>query len=468
MSRGATLIKNTLILGLGTISTQFVGFFLLPLYTRYLSPDEFGFVDVVTVLLSLLVPALTLQLHMASFRFLVDARGNHEEQVRVISNITAMVVMLALPWILIFVLAGFIVEIPHIQYIVFAGVAMLLSQQSLQLTRGLGNNMQFAMASIITGLVTLIGAVIFIVWLGLRVEGMLLSVAIANVTASLYLILKMRLLRYLKRGQKDSALRRELVGYSVPLVPNGLAWWVNNAADRVLIVMLIGTAANGLYAVSTKFSAVLNSIFGVFSMSWTESASIHINEPDRDEFFSLVANSTVRLFGTLGLGLIAAMPFLFPIMVDSKYGEAYIYIPIMVVGVFFNVIVGIYSGVYIAKRLTKQVMNTSLIAAALNIVLTLALVPFIGLFGAAAATSLTYLLMAVLRHFDVKKYVSIHYDRGIFILLGILCILVAIPYYLNIFWLNLLNLVFVIVVAFLLNWRQIRLAKGLLIKKNTN
>ena len=74
MSKASSLAKNTAILALGKLSSQLIGFLLLPLYTYYLSPAEYGFTDLIVVYISLLVPALTLQMEMASFRYLVDAR----------------------------------------------------------------------------------------------------------------------------------------------------------------------------------------------------------------------------------------------------------------------------------------------------------------------------------------------------------------------------------------------------------
>ena len=456
MSKGTSLAKNTLIIALGKLSSQFIGFLLLPLYTYFLSPSEYGFVDLTVVYIALLMPTLTLQMEMASFRYLVDARKSETERTRVISNIVRMAIPLALPWLVGFVIFGLVTNFAHTWSIVFAGVAMLCVNLTLQMTRGLGNNKQYAIASLTIGFFTLLGALVFIVWAGMRVDGMLLSVAVANTFTALYLVVKMRLHRYVKRGMVDKALQREILGYSVPLVPNGVAWWVINASDRTIITIMINTAANGIYAVATKYSAILNSLFSVFNMSWTEAASMHINAPDRDKFFSQVANTAVRLFGALGLGLIATIPFIFPYMVNTEFKEAYLYIPIMVIGVFFNVIVGIYSAIYVAKKLTKQVMNTSLIAAVLNIVLTVGLIPLFGLYAAAGATALAFLVMAIFRHYDVKKHVQITYEKNVFVILAMLYSVVMYFYYIDAMWASMAGLMLAVGSAYWLNRRELK------------
>ncbi len=431
MSKQSDLIKNTAILAVGKVATQFIGFLLLPLYTLFLTPTEYGFVDLLTTYITLLIPALTLQLEMASFRFLIETRKDESLRPKIVSNILYLFMPLLAATILIVATLGVMFGFSYTMPVILAGFAIANANICLQIARGLGSNKQFAIASIIIGATTAITAIWFIAVADLKINGMLYSIATANITGALYLIVKMRLYCYVKFGLRDKMLQREILGYSTPLVPNGVAWWVISASDRTIITLMISVAANGIYAVSSKYAAIFSSLFGIFSMSWTESASLHIDSKDRDQFFSSVSNSAIRLFGALGLGLIAAIPFIFSWFVNDSFAESYIYIPILVIGAFFNAVVGLYSAVYVAKRLTKQVMHTSLIAAGLNIVLTIGLIPFFGLYAAAGATAAAFLAMAIFRHYDVKKYVVITYEKYVFIILAALYAIVMALYYMD-------------------------------------
>lgn len=81
MSREKTLVKNTIIVAIGKICTQFISFFLLPLYTSILSAKEYGVVDLFNTYVSLLLPLLFFQIDQSVFRFLIDNRNSEKEKV---------------------------------------------------------------------------------------------------------------------------------------------------------------------------------------------------------------------------------------------------------------------------------------------------------------------------------------------------------------------------------------------------
>ena len=74
MSKERTLAKNTIIVSIGKISTQLISFLLLPLYTAYLSTNEYGTVDLLNTLISLIIPIISLKIDQGIFRFLIDER----------------------------------------------------------------------------------------------------------------------------------------------------------------------------------------------------------------------------------------------------------------------------------------------------------------------------------------------------------------------------------------------------------
>jgi O-antigen/teichoic acid export membrane protein len=301
------------------------------------------------------------------------------------------------------------------------------------------------------GLMTFITAILFVVLLRLGVTGILLSLTLSSAISAIYLFFSLHLYNYINLKNHDMKLKKNLIHYSLPLVPNGISWWVINVSDRTIVSIFVGLAANGIYAVANKFSSIFNSIFSIFSLSWTESASIHINDNDRDEFFSDTACSVIEVFGSLGLLLIAFIPFIFPLIIDKKYNEALLYIPILTLAAFFYAIVGIYSAVYVAKKMTKQVATTSIFAAIINIVLNLIFVKLFSIWAAAISTAIAYGVMAIYRHYDMKKYINLQYKSGLLLKIAVAYVLVIAFYYWNEQLGNIINAIFAIAIAYMLN-----------------
>ena len=246
MSKTSSLIKNTIIIALGKISTQFISFLLLPLYTAYLAAGEFGVVDLITVIVSLTAPIIMLSLEMAVFRFLIDGRGVKERQASVITNSLQMVVYSTLTASLVYVVVMQFVVIPYAWLALCSVLASIGSNYCLQVARGFGDNVKYAIGSVIAGVSAILLNILFIVVCKMGATGMLLATVISNILSALYLIYSLKIHKYINIKLINADKKRELLQYSLPLIPNSVSWWIVNAADRMIIAALLGVTANGM------------------------------------------------------------------------------------------------------------------------------------------------------------------------------------------------------------------------------
>lgn len=451
MSKKKELMKNTIIIFMGKVCTQLISFLLLPLYTSYLLTEEYGFVDLVTTYVTLIVPIITMELEMSVFRYLVDCRKDEKEKKKIFSNnFIILLVSLAL-FIVLYLVVTCFWKFDYCYLILFDIIICTFSGNFLQITRGVGRTLDYAISCIITGVTTILLNILLIVVFKLGAFGMITSMALANGLGAVYLFIRLKMWQYIDFKKKDKKLIKEMYKYSIPLVPNGISWWIVNVSDRSIITAVLGTAANGIYAVSNKFPTILSSLLGIFNLSWSESAALHVNSPDRDQFFSEVSNTVTKLFTCLGVGMISCMPFVFPILINKNYNDAYNYIPILILGSVFNVIICLYSALYIAKKMTKQVATTSIIGAIINIIINVVLIKYLGLYAAALSTAISYFIMMVYRHFDLKKYMRITYEKGLLMKTILIFTFAMILYYQHNIYLDILNLVVVVIYSILMN-----------------
>lgn len=451
MNRKKQLAKNTIIIFMGRVCTQLISYFLLPLYTGYLNTKQYGTVDIVQTYITLLVPIITLELEMSIFRYLIDSRGHKKDTNKLISNNFYVLGISLSIFSVLYLIATSFINIPYRFLILFDIIVCVLSGNFLQIARGFGRTLDYSISCILTGTTTIISNIILICFMGMRADGMILSMALANMVCSIYLFFRLKLSTYIYSNLVDKKLLKEMFAYSIPLIPNGISWWIVNVSDRSIILFVLGTSANGLYAISNKFPTIISSLTGVFNLSWSESAALHINNKDRDEFFSDIYNTIMKLFTAMGVGMIACMPYAFPIFINSKFNAAYPYIPFLVLGTIFNVAICLYSQIYLAKKLTKQVANTAILGAVINVFLNVIFIKRFGLYAAAISTAVSYLVMMVYRHIDLKKYVTITIEKGLILKSILIFTFTIVLYFRNNLYLNIINFIVACIYALIIN-----------------
>lgn len=464
MSRGKELTKNTLILSIGKICTQGISFFLLPLYTAKLSTEEYGTVDLLNTYVSLLAPIIIFEIQQAVFRYLIDKRQEEEEKRILISTTFFISIIQSIIFILFFLCIGFFINNNYKYFLAMNVIATIFSSIMLQIARGLGDIKTYTLGSFITASLTIIFNVVGIVVFNLGAYGMLIATFIANILCSIYIIVKLKLYEYIKIKYFNFQRLKEMWKYSVPLIPNSISWWIMGVSDRTIVSTVLGISANGIYSAANKFSSIFTTIYNIFNIAWIESVALHINDKDANTYLSDMINRIFKLFSTLALGIIAIIPFIFKIMVDSSYAEAYLQIPILVISVLCNIMVMLLSALYIAKKMTKVVMHTSIISAIINIITNLLLINYIGLYAASISTFLAYFIMMLIRMKNIKKYVDIKYNYKCLMQILSMTILVVTLYYLQNMFINIISIIIVFAYAVIANRETLILIKNLNLK----
>lgn len=428
MNKKQELGKNTLILMVGKFCTQFASFFLLPLYTKILSTSEYGIVDLFNTIVSLLLPIVTLQIENGIFRFLIPVRNDNDGKVRTISSGLLAVGIQIICYLIIFCIIAPYINNDYKWFLASNVIVNIILSIFLQISRGLGKNALYAIGSFVSITTTLVLNVVFLVIFHMGVTGMLLGTFMGAFVSIIYLFITNRLYKYisLKRISKDEI--KKLLRYSIPLVPNATSWWIFDSSDRIIVSAFLGVAANGVLSMAYKFPMAFQHVYSIFNMSWTESAALYIDHEDSNSFFTETINTTFQLFSSVGLLITAAMPIVFPILINRKFDFAYYLIPIMMIATIFNVIQGQYSVFYIAKKKTAAIAKSAFASAIMNMVINLLLIHFIGLFAAALSTALSYGCLMIYRYIDVKKYVHAPLSKKL-IIQTIIGFCIVLPFY---------------------------------------
>ena len=431
MSRQKDLAKNTAILTVGKVCTQCISFFLLPLYTAILSAEDYGTFDLFVTYATLLLPLINWQLDQGLFRFMLDYRGNKDEQKTLFSTLLLSSTAQNIIYVILFICIEPFLKIENAYFLLLYVVLQVYNALFLQFVRGLGYSIKYTIASFISASATTVLNVIALVFLRMGLQGLFVSTLTAQLLTLIYLVVSSRSWEYFSLKNARIGTFKKVGTYSIPLIPNNLAWWVVNASDRTIISHVLGTAANGIYSVANKFPNVFINFYNILNLSWTETVSLHYNDEDRDEFLTDTMTSLVKLFVAACLGIVACMPFVFPIMVNAKYNAAYNQILILMYAMLFRVLVGLYSCVYVAQKNAKKIAYTSISAAIINITVDLILINKIQVFAASLSTLVAFLSMFIVRYIDVNKTVHMRIKKPIAVGSVLLSVMLIGTYYCN-------------------------------------
>lgn len=404
MDEKKRLIKNTGIIAIGNMSTKLVSFILLPLYTSLLSTSEYGTVDYIVSISVFLVPFISVLMDESMFRFLIDCKTDKERS-KVISMSLLIIIIGCMVFFAVAVPVLAIIKYKYALFVVLYVVTSVLSTMVSALLRGIGRTDKYAIYNFLVSVSTIIMNVIFIAFFRMGVKGMLMSSIIAHIIIPVAHIFGMKIWKYIDIKSLDKKLGKEMIKYSVPLIPNKLSWSIINLSDRIIIMNVLGADSSGLYAVSYKFPNLMDTVYGFFYQSWKESSARAMKSDNQEEFYNSTYSYLKDFMFSVSLGMIAFMPLAFRLFINTKFNDAIVYVPILLMGTYFANISGFYGGIFTAHKNTKIMGISTIYAAVINLVVNILLIKYIGLYAAAISTFVANFLVYLYRKEKVKQYI---------------------------------------------------------------
>lgn len=430
-SRERWLIKNTGILALGTISSKVLTFLLLPVYTNILSTEDYGTVDVLMTIVTLSIPFITLQLFSAVFRFIIEEEGDKDQQrVIITTGILPAALNYAVSCGLVLLLNAF-VPVPYCGLILLYFAANIVFEYAQCIMRGFGRNGLYSLMSFLMTLIILLSNIVMLLGLHMKGETILISNILAYFTMGIIVFIRLDLKDYVRFSAFSLPRLKEMLHYSVPLIPNTISWWVANTSDRLVITFVMGAGANGIYAAANKIPNIYTTVFNVFNIAWSESLSRGVKDPGQEQFIAQMFNKCFRLFGCMNIGLICVISLIFNVLIGPKYTDAYPQVFILILAIFINSICSLYGGLFDAYKRSSVTGMTTVVGAVVNLAVNLSLIHFIGLYAASLSTLVSYIVILFCRKHYADKIIRIHWPMGFILQAALMLALVGTGYFLK-------------------------------------
>ncbi|MBU5343509.1 oligosaccharide flippase family protein [Caldibacillus hisashii] len=399
------LLNNSLIFAIGNLGSKFIVLILVPLYTYYLTKSEYGLIDLLTTTISFIVPIITLSIVDAVLRFAMDHNYDKKEVL-----INSLMICLIGFFVLVIIFPLLKIILPFNKYILYFYLIILsqiIDNTLSQYIRAKEMIRLFAFSGIINAITLLISNVLLLMVLNKGITGYLVSIVVSNLVRSLLLLFRANIVKDIHLDKINISLVKEMLYYSIPLIPNALMWWIMSLSDRYLITYFLGLSANGLYAVANKVPSILSIAHSIFFQAWQMAAIEEVESKDKSQFFSNVFNIFWLTMFILTSLLLVFLKLIINVFIAEEYFESWKYIPFLLLGVVFSSFSGFLGVNYIASKKTSGVFKTSIIGAVINFITNILLIPTLGINGASIATMLSFLVIWLLRIKDTKDFVII-------------------------------------------------------------
>lgn len=406
MNKYKKLLSDTVILGIGTFASKALVLLMMPFYTDCLSPSQYGTADLISQTANLLIPLACAGICDGLFRFTLDSGADKPSVLRTSLRI------------LLISLAAFLVLSPLLFMVdFFDGYAWLVVVYVLsanihsvcaQYVRACDRPKLFALQGILNTAAVIALNLLFLLAFDMGVTGYVLSVVLADLITSIFLVAVARLDRDIFVGKFSRELASRLVRYSLPMIPTTVFWWITNVSDRYLVTAMCGEAVNGVYSAAYKIPTLITLLCAVFYEAWQFSAVKDAENKTKSNFFGQIFGYYSALM-FVGGGAIVLMSRVFVniLFADTYYG-AWEYIPVLTAASVFSALTTFMGSVYLVKKKSMLSFLTSMLGAVMNIVLNLLLIPSMGAQGAAIATVASYFAVFVVRTVSAQRQIRFY------------------------------------------------------------
>ncbi len=404
-SKGKNLIKDIFIFGIGSIGSKLILFLLVPLYTNYMTTDEYGTADLVFTVSQLVVPFVSVVIFDAVVRF---GLMKTEKPENVLLAAFAVLGAGAVVTVLLTPLLNFYSVVSEWKwYFCIYTVLNMLIPVEMNYLKVKNKNLLYSIGGIFQTLVLAVLNFILLTRFNMGVKGYLISSIAASAAVAVLLFFAGGIGRSLVKAEFKPRLLKEMLLFSAPLILNNISWWAIHSSNKLMVELMLGASALGIYTVATKIPSLINVFISIFSQAWGLS-SIKEAEDDGDKsFYSEVMSVYSTLAFSAAVFIIAVIKPFMAMYVGADFQSAWQYVPFLLVSAVFSAISSFYGSVYSALKKSKNNMMTTLAGAVVNIAVNFVCIRALGVWGAVIGTVAAYIVVAVSRIIDIQRFVKI-------------------------------------------------------------
>lgn len=395
-----------------------IGFIMIPLYTHYLSTDQYGTLELLD--LTCYVVGMLLGTGISSSVFRYYYNYDEEEKKKQVIGIAMIVLwfnsLIGLPLLFLFSkdISNLVFEsqvYSRLFIIIFITTALnLINGIPRALMRIQKKSVLYVSITTIKLIINLTLNILFIVHYKMGIMGILLGGLLSSCAVSVFL--HVFVFRHMRLSYSPEIVKG-MMKFGIPLIGSGLGMFAMNFVDRFLLQRFASLSDVGIYALAYKFGMILNMLYySPFMKVWRPMQFEMVKESDAKRKFSMFFTYFCFVGFFLALGVSVLVRDVIAIVADVRYHAAHQYVPLIIMAqLFAGAHWYVQFGILFEKK-TKYLAYASIFGALLSISSNLLLIPRYQAWGAASATLISYVFFFLLTYYFGQKYYHIPYQFG--------------------------------------------------------
>lgn len=431
MSSKKRVVKNAFLYTFSNFLIRAFNFFLLPLYTSFLTTADYGTTNLIKNFTSVMSVICVFSSYAAVARFYADYKDNEEKTRKLFGTLLTFTVISGTFFAILICLFKtifvkyFFKGIPFFPTIFIAVIGITfgcLYNMYQYILKGTENARKSAVTSICYFFVMLGLNILFVVFMKMGANGVVLATLLTNLICSIYMLYSLIKDRTIKLGI-DFKILKEVLQYSIPLIPHDLSTTISSLFSSIFINDSYSLSSLGLYSLACQFGDITDTVQSSVNTAfqpWFYSKMNEKNINNNEEIVELTYG-LVWIYGAFFIGIAFFSQDVIILFLNNSYTLAWKIVPLIVISYSIKTIYYFYVNImFYYKSASKYIFIATLSSSILNVILSAILIPPFSYYGSIMADIITMILrvsivIAISKRFNEIGYKISRFARIIFI-----------------------------------------------------
>jgi len=410
------LAKHSIVYGTGNLLNRIAALLLLPVYTRFLTPHDYGVKELVGLSTDVIAVLMATAISGAIYRFYFEY-DELKDRNEVISSSVITIGLFGL--IAIFLMSFFaktmskyILDSSNLYYFFLISFASIWFQSLNQIGYNYLRAKQQSVKFIILSFGKLLMAISINIYLVCFVKMGVLGILISNLVTSIVMCLVLIVPLMVKIGFHFSSKKiKAMLKFGLPLIPSQLGAFIVHLSDRFFIKGYCSIADAGLYSLGYRFGGLSSTFISVpFNQIFLPRRFELYKQEDSEKVFGKIFTYFLFIIFFVGLGISVLTKEVLMIIADEQFWTAYKIVPVIVLATtIFSFHYHLNMGILIKKK-TKYLAYINFSNGIFVLILNFLLIPRYGIYGAAYATLIAFIYKVSLTYLFSSRYYKIHFE----------------------------------------------------------